>query len=168
MNWLGWVIGFVGIAICLYERIQKEKAGERAEEPSPSKTNIDYSTSYQAKYLLTKNEYYSYKKLKQYADAAGLLICPKVRLLDIIEPRSGENYRALLGKIKSKHVDFLICDQDLRIKGVVELDDGSHDRSDRQERDKFVDQALQGVGYVVIHARGITEHTLDPITGGGS
>lgn len=165
MNWLGWIIGIIGIAICIYEHMQKEKAGEEAENQKPDKKQVDYSKAYQAKYLLTKNEYYSYKKLKQYADAAGLLICPKVRLLDIIEPRNGEYYRALLGKIKSKHVDFLICDQDLRIKGVVELDDSSHDRNDRQERDKFVDQALQGAGYVVIHARGITEHTLDPITG---
>jgi len=88
------------------------------------------------------------------------MICPKVRLLDIIEPRKGDNYRSLMGKIQSKHVDFVICDQDLHIKAILELDDGSHDRKDRQDRDQFVDQILTSVGYKVIHTRSGTEQTL--------
>lgn len=167
MNWLSWVIVIALAAAYFYEKFKKQAlAGEEAEDQKAVKEKTDYSKSYQAKYLLTKNEYYNYKKLRQYADAAGLLICPKVRLLDIIEPRSGGNYRTLLAKIKSKHVDFVICNQDLRIKGVVELDDSSHDRNDRKERDSFVDQALTGAGYHVIHTRAVNEYTLMPITEG--
>lgn len=122
----------------------------------------DYSESYQATQLLTKNEWNEYKKLKEYAAERGLIICPKVRLLDIIEPRKGEkDYLALRGKIQSKHVDFVLCDQSMHIKAVLELDDNSHDRKDRKERDAFVDQILTSVGYTVIHTRGITETTLD-------
>ena len=122
----------------------------------------DYTKGYQATQLLSQNEWYEYKKLKEYASAKGLIICPKVRLLDIIEPRKGEkDYLALRGKVQSKHVDFVICDQDLHIKAVLELDDNSHNRKDRQERDAFVDQILTSVGYTVIHTKGITETTLD-------
>lgn len=122
-----------------------------------------YKDAYQAKYLLTRNEWYEYKKLKKLAEGEGLQICPKVRLLDIIEPRTGSNYMSLLGKIQSKHVDFVICDQDLHIKAILELDDNSHNQKDRQERDTFVDEILTSVGYTVIRTRSITDNTLDPI-----
>lgn len=134
----------------------------KSKEPDPQN---DYKGHYQAKYLLTRNEWYEYKKLKQYAAIHDLQICPKVRLLDIVEPRRGDpNYMSYIGKIKSKHVDFVICDQDLHIKGIVELDDNSHDRTDRKERDAFVDGVLTDVGYKVIHTRSVTETTLEPIT----
>lgn len=134
--------------------------------PEKGSANQSYKNKYQAKYLLTKNEWHEYKKLRDLAAIHGLQVCPKVRLLDIVEPRRGEaNYMRLLGKIQSKHVDFVICDQDLRIKGILELDDNSHNREERQERDRFVDEILTDVGYRVIHTRSITETTLEPITG---
>lgn len=180
MNWLPWII--IIILISLFLMNQKKGASSKqetakpvinnttedqseAEEPETNKRR-DYSNCYQAKYLLTKNEWYEYKKLKQVAAAHDLQVLPKVRMLDIIEPRKGEkDYKILLAKIKSKHIDFLICDQDARIKGVVELDDNSHNRGDRQNRDNFVDEILTSVGYKVIHTRSITETTLEPITG---
>lgn len=122
----------------------------------------EYQKRYQAKYLLTKAEWHEYKKLQRLAEENGLQICPKVRLLDIIEPRKGEeDYKALLNKVQSKHIDFLICDKDLHIKAVLELDDGSHDRKDRQNRDEFVDLILTSVGYKVIRTRSVTDTTLD-------
>lgn len=104
---------------------------------------IDFSTAYQAKYLLTKNEWAQYKKLKVIADEKGYVICPKVRLLDIIEPQKGhEKYKTLMYKIQAKHVDFVICDKDMHIKVIIELDDSSHDKKDRKERVEFVDLIL--------------------------
>lgn len=126
----------------------------------PVQQGTDWAKSYQKTHLLTKNEYYEYKKLKQFADQNNLIICPKVRLLDIIIPREGPNKLAALGKINSKHVDFLICDENLYIKGIVELDDNSHKKADRIERDKFVDSVLTSVGYKVIHTYSVTEDTL--------
>lgn len=122
----------------------------------------DYSNAYQKKYLLTKNEWYAHKKLKSIADSKGYILCPKVRLLDIVEPRTGEkDWKVLFNKIQSKHVDFVICDQGMKILGILELDDNTHNRSDRQQRDAFVDQVLSGVGYKVIHTRSITDDILD-------
>lgn len=136
-----------------------EKAPEQHYYERP-----DYSSCYQSKYLLTRNEWYEYRKLKEYADAKGLQVCPKVRLLDIVEPRHGRSdYKSLMGKIQSKHVDFVICTQDLRIKAVLELDDSSHDQFDRQARDQFVDEVLNSVGYKVIHTRAVTEYTLSDL-----
>lgn len=161
MNWFAWIIVIVFAILYVKDHSKPNKTDKKVEmEPEQEKGSTNYSKSYQAKYLLTRNEWYEFKKLKQLTDAKGLMICPKVRLLDIIEPRKGDNYRSLMGKIQSKHVDFVICDQDLHIKAVLELDDGSHDRKDRQERDQFVDQILTSVGYKVIHVRSVTEQTL--------
>lgn len=139
----------------------QEDHNEIIEENSKSS---DYSTCYQAKFLLSKNEWYEHKKLVKFAADKGLVVCPKVRLLDIIEPRKGEkDYKSLFYKIQAKHVDFLICDPNMHIKAIVELDDSSHDQRDRQNRDHFVDQILTSVGYKVIHTRYITENTLNGI-----
>lgn len=140
-----------------------EPVAEPAPEPIPEAKRPDYSQSYQSKYLLTKNEWHEYKKLRDFAEAKNLRVCPKVRLLDLVEPRRGEGYMSLLGKVQSKHVDFVITDKDLRIKAIVELDDNSHNRPDRVERDNFVDDVLTSVGYKVIRARSITEKTLEGI-----
>lgn len=156
---LGIAIALIAVALTNLIK-NKKSSSQAATDPEPS---IDYQNSYQAKLILTKNEWYEYRKLRDLAAPHGLYICPKVRLLDIVEPRRGEDYMSLLGKIQSKHVDFVITDKDLRIKAILELDDGSHDREDRKERDHFVDEILTGVGYTVIRTRSITDNTLDPI-----
>lgn len=140
---------------------QQETIIRKEESNIPKRNN--YAQAYQAKYLLTRNEWYEFKKLKKYAAELNIHICPKVRLLDLVEPRKGEKYMSYLGKIQSKHVDFVLCDQDLRIKAILELDDNSHNQQDRKERDLFVDEVLQSVGYRVIRTRSITEATLDPL-----
>lgn len=162
-----FIIGFP--IFCRFLRmklLQRRKATGKSLTESDSKpeTPIDYTQSYQAKYLLTKNEWCEYRKLKQFAEAKNLQVCPKVRLLDIIEPRNDTpNYKSLFYKVQAKHVDFLICDQNLHIKAIVELDDNSHNQADRQERDQFVDQILTSVGYKVIRTRAVTEETLKDI-----
>lgn len=56
-----------------------------------------------------------------------------------------------LNRITSKHVDFAVCDpRTLQVVGVIELDDSSHDRADRERRDKFVDAALSSAGVPLV------------------
>ena len=125
---------------------------------------IDYSKAYQPKYLLTRNEWHEYKKLKDLVAGKDLQICPKVRLLDLVEPRRDQkNYKSLFYKIQAKHVDFVITDQDLHIKAIIELDDGSHDTQSRQERDQFVDQILTACGYKVIRTRSIKPEIIESL-----
>jgi len=163
MDWLSWGIVIALIAFIIYTKRKPKENEQSTTEITPTQVeHNDFSKCYQKKYLLTKNEYYEWKKLSQFAEKHKLIICPKVRLLDIIEPRKGEgNYMSLLGKVQSKHVDFLICDSSLRIIGVIELDDSSHNQSSRKDRDSFVDQILESVGYTIVHTHGITESTLD-------
>lgn len=126
------------------------------------KPKTNYREAYQARQLLTKREHQEYLKLKQYADTRGWLICPKVRLWDLIEPKKGRgNRKELENKIRSKHVDFVLVDPELKVIGVLELDDSTHDREDRKSRDSFVRDALEGAGITMIQTRSITPDTLD-------
>ena len=125
-------------------------------------SRINYREAYQARQLLSKHEQQEYFKLKQYADAKGWLICPKVRLRDLIEPKRGAGKKqTLINKIQSKHVDFVLVDQRMNVIGVLELDDSTHDRSDRKKRDSFVRDALEGAGITMIQTRSITPDTLN-------
>ena len=132
---------------------------ERAIDPNES-----FVGHCQQRQIFTAHEWHEYKRMKRICDKHYLVICPKIRLLDIVEPKYSSPKRMLLmNKIKAKHVDFVICDMNFNILGVVELDDLTHDRPDRKLRDQFVDEILLDVGYTVIHARYINENTLDPI-----
>lgn len=145
--WLGFVLGLAMILKIL---------------DTKKKPRINTREAYQARPLLTKREHQEYLKLKQYVDTKGWLICPKVRLWDLIEPKKGVGKKqSLQNMIQAKHVDFVLVDPDMNIIGVLELDDSTHDRADRRARDSFVRDALEGAGIVMIQTRSITPETLE-------
>ena len=101
---------------------------------------------------------------------AGVWACPKVRLRDVVKPHAGEGARAAHNQVACKHLDFVLMDAATsRILAAVELDDRSHDRADRRERDRFVDAALASAGVPILHVRVARrydpETLLDPIAG---
>lgn len=64
---------------------------------------------YERKLLLTKNEWYFYKKLKKITDKYNLHILSKVRMEDVIKVKEGFTYsetQSARGRIKSRHIDF--------------------------------------------------------------
>lgn len=145
------------IKICLSKLFPKE------EKPEPK---IQPLTEYMAVPLLTRYESINYRAMKAYADTQGLTIHVKVRLADLITPQTGYNnktWKSRFNKISSKHVDFVICDSDMKVQVIVELDDRSHERADRQERDKFVDAALIGAGYKIVHIRAFDNAGLESV-----
>lgn len=66
----------------------------------------------------------------------------KVRVADIIEPRSGLNgsaRQAAFNRTSAKHFDFILCEPtDLSVACAIELNDASHQIRSRQERDAFL------------------------------
>lgn len=74
----------------------------------------------------------------------------KVRLGDLIKPAEGLDAgkrTSALNRINQKHVDFVVCTaNELALVGALELDDRTHGRGDRTDRDGFVDQALATAG----------------------
>lgn len=111
----------------------------------PKKRNPSH---YVKKNLLTKTEYAFWKKLQEALTPHGYLICPKVRMEDFlgITNAKGKEYSRFRGYIKSRHVDFIICDGDLHILAGLELDDSSHDKKEAKETDEFKDGVFETIG----------------------
>ena len=101
---------------------------------------------YKRKYLLTKTEYKFYKELKTICDKKDIIICPKVRLEDFISVTSDKERGKYRGYIKSRHVDFLLCDKDLNIISAIELDDYSHETKQAIKTDRFKDRLFKQIG----------------------
>lgn len=121
----------------------------------------DYSKKYQKKWMFTYNEKNIYREIKKITSSAGYEVFAKVRLLDIIEPiKNDPKYKTHFWKIQAKHVDFVICDQKLVAKYIIELDDSSHNTTERKERDFFVDSILRGAGYKVLRIKGINKQEI--------
>ena len=131
----------IAAAIWLYKRLHKP----------------DITKLYNAKTILTDREYEFYKKLKPLADEYGLSVYSKVRLADLVEPKpKAENpyWMECFNKIKAKHIDFALADDDTAIVALIELDDTSHSRPDRIERDDFVNAVLENTGYTLLRTYG--------------
>lgn len=120
-------------------------------------------SSYRARPLLTQNEWIQFQKLINYAAEKNLGVLIKMRLADLVDHGHGRGAELRFNKIKAKHVDFVLVDARLQVRAILELDDPSHDRPDRQKRDHLVDSILSSCGYTIIHTRNITKDTLNGI-----
>lgn len=88
--------------------------------------------------ILTERERAFYRILKPVADRLELQICPKVRVADIVSIKKGtKDWQKWFNKIKSKHVDFLLCDYNMNIVLLIELDDRSHETERAQKNDRL-------------------------------
>ena len=126
----------------------------------PSK-NLPVKGAYQKAWMFTYNEKDAYQKLKPIAEKLGYTVFAKVRLLDLVEPiKRNKKYKTYFWKIQAKHVDFVLCDCKLVARYIIELDDSSHNTQDRIERDNFVDEVVESVGYKIIRVRAITDDLI--------
>ena len=81
-------------------------------------------------------------------------IFSKVKLSDLFYAKTGDfgKNRTYTNKIDRKHVDFLLCDpKTLKPILGIELDDKSHQRADRQERDDFVNHVFEATKLPLMH-----------------
>lgn len=113
--------------------------------------------------LLTGAELNFFNSLQQVVPAGCYVAC-KVRLADILLVGAGASRKAqcrAFNRIKSKHADFVLCDvRTFRILGVIELDDRSHLRKDRRERDEFFDAALKSASLPVLRVPARREYEI--------
>jgi len=92
------------------------------------------------------------------------VICPKVNLGDIFFVPAGSQSQAQRNRISRKHVDFLLCaNRTMKPLGGIELDDSSHNRSDRKERDALVDAVFTSAGLQLIHVTAKRGYVVDEV-----
>lgn len=130
-----YILIFV-IIVLILERIINKKDKENIED----KEITNYSSLYSKKeYLLTSQELKFYKLLKSITEKYNLNISCQTSLYSIIQAKEIKDFN----KIKSKSIDFVITDVNSKIKFCIELDDKTHIKDNRQERDKFIDELFK-------------------------
>lgn len=78
----------------------------------------------------------------------------KVRVADVLAVKPGVSSKGnwnAFAKITGKHFDYVLCGKsDFVVKCVIELNDKSHERKDRQERDRLIRGACKEAGMPLI------------------
>ena len=135
-----WFIIIILVAVIIYQKINENKIIDKKEE-------INYTEKYERKeYLLTPTELKFYKVLKLVTDELNLVICPQVSMYEIIKSKEHKGFN----KIAKKTIDFVICEQNLKIKLCIELDDYTHNKASRIKRDNFVNDLLKSLDIKLI------------------
>ena len=102
-----------------------------------SKTNSVPHTK--STYLATKTERRFYKVLQELLPEE-YVIHSQVSLMALVQPTNFKDN----SRTWAKRMDYVITDRDTKVLAVIELDDASHRQKKRQERDIYVNNALNG------------------------
>ena len=115
---------------------------------------------FRRKHLLTPTELSFYEVLRRVV--YDYVVFAKVRLADLIDANERhQSWQANFNRIRSKHIDFVICDDDSRPLLAVELDDKSHERPDRVARDHDVDHLFDAVSFPLVRVPVEAEYDFD-------
>jgi hypothetical protein len=77
---------------------------------------------------------------------------------------AGQNWQGALSHIQRKSVDFLLCSKmDMRPLLAIELDDPSHEREDRRERDDVVEQICEQAKMPLLRLSDVYHRTPESI-----
>jgi hypothetical protein len=108
--------------------------------------------------FLSPAEFSFFKVLTSLA-GQRLTVLTKVNLGDLFFVSRSFNSMIYKNKIDRKHLDFLICDS-ITMKPLlgIELDDSSHKRINRMERDWFVNQVFESAGLPLLHVTAQREY----------
>ena len=121
---------------------------------------------YKRKMLLSKAEYSIWNVLKAKCDKYDLIICPKIRMEDFInvDVKDYSKRQSYRGRIKSRHVDFLLCDKKLNILAGIEIDDNTHLKEASKEVDEFKNKVFKTINiplYRIVLSEGYYEKQID-------
>ncbi len=123
----------------------------------PAKSVSDESKTLNELPYRLRDDFFSPAELSFYhvlslAAPSKVVILGKVRLADLFFVSKPNENRKFFNYIVGKHIDFLVCDSStLKPLVGIELDDASHDRDDRTERDEFVNQVFETAKLPLLH-----------------
>jgi very-short-patch-repair endonuclease len=120
---------------------------------------------YFKKDLMSKGELNFFNQFQERIADKDYVLLAKVRIADLIGvSRKINDWKGYFWKISQKHVDFVLCKKDsLEVVAIIDLDDSSHEREDRQERDELVNDVLKRCGYKIIRRKYKDTYDFDAI-----
>jgi ssDNA-binding Zn-finger/Zn-ribbon topoisomerase 1 len=155
MNWILLIV--IVAAVCAILIIQKNK--------KPTVEGFPYE---QRGKLFSAAERSFYRVLCK-AAAGNAVVFGKVRVADIVKPTKGLDrggWQRAFNRIAAKHFDFLLCKpDDLSVISAIELDDGSHGKKKRTERDQFLNGVCEAVGITLHRFKASSGYQMGKIRG---
>lgn len=153
--WLYIVIGIVVVVTLLKARGLVSNEGKKRREYNFVRRD----------YIMTPAEAKLFRRLETIAGDRYYAF-PQVHLSSLLDHRvrNGQSWKGALSKIQRKSVDFVLVDKvGLKTMYAVELDDRTHDRPDRQERDDMVARCLLDADIPLVRLRKIDAMSDDDI-----
>jgi very-short-patch-repair endonuclease len=132
------ILGLVVVAIVLLKLVVSNFSTKR-------KVFKDNVYSYGAKSLMmTRTESEFFTKLDRVV-SERYYVFPQVHLSALLDHKvKGQDWRFAFRHINGKSVDFVLCDREtLRPMYAIELDDLTHEQSDRRKRDIEVERIFE-------------------------
>lgn len=110
--------------------------------------------AYKAKAVMTQPEQVLFFRLVQ--ALPDQVVLAQVQMCSFLRVDGHRrNGQALGNRIRQKSADFVICRPDSKVLAVIELQDATHERPERQKSDEFKRKACQAAGLrlVEFHVR---------------
>lgn len=129
------------------------------------KDTIKFSSYTARKQLLTKAEFNFYLQLVKAVNGKAQIFCC-VRVADVVDVKQSITGRRRLQKlnpIAQKHFDFVLVDNQTNILCCIELNDSSHDKKDRKQRDKFLTKVMDAAGTPLLWVKAASQYDTDVI-----
>jgi len=139
-------IGVIIVLLIIFKRFLDERTLEKAAK---SPTIYQYERKH---HIMTGAEADFFDTLVQTVGDT-YHVFPQVHLSAILNHTvKGQTWDAAFKHINGKSVDFVLCDKDnLKPVLAIELDDWTHGRDDRRQRDAEVDRIFAGADLPLIH-----------------
>ena len=142
VSWSIVIVVFIGIAY-IFKGIGKIKQAEDSNENNSQIKKSQYKY-YAKSYVMTSRENECFKILNEIFSSKWFVV-PQVHLSALLDYRvKGQNWNAAFRHINGKSVDFvLIGKESYKVICAIELDDSTHSRSDRIERDVEIERMFK-------------------------
>lgn len=142
LSWSIAMIVLIGI-VYIFKGVGKIKQAEDSNENNNQIKKSQYKY-YAKSYVMTSRENECFKILNEIFSSKWFVV-PQVHLSALLDYRvKGQNWNAAFRHINGKSVDFvLIGKESYKVICAIELDDSTHSRSDRIERDAEIERMFK-------------------------
>ena len=139
---------FLAVTVCIVGMAFEFIKSKDKEDKKSDLRKYKYT---RRQFFITPSEHEFYNALSK-AVGDTYLIFTQVHLPTIIDHKVvGQNWKGAFSHINQKSVDFVLCDKAyISPKLAIELDDKTHQREDRIERDIEVERMLEEAGFPLL------------------
>lgn len=158
-----WVALILAVAIWLKHALGRKRPTSVAHRVESSSEPFPYK---KAQYLLSATERTFYDTVRL-AVGGRYTVFAKVRMIDVLSlPQDAPGYQTAFNKVIQKQLDFVLFAPDSAEPVlVIELDDRSHQRRDRQDRDGFVNDVFKAARISILRVRARSGYNRKELAG---